>query len=564
MSMTGACSIPTIMLIRTNHSLTATARALALRWTCAALLLVLGCAGTVAGRADTVASLLGNFTINQYCGLKLSNKDAAVHYVVVFGQLPALRELHLADTNGDGVTSQLERDVYVGRLAPGLADGLNLEIDGVSVPLRATHWTSSLPAEQGGFSLRLDVDFAAALPAAAHGSRRKILFSIQNYAGRMGWHEIVVQSAPGLSVFDTNAYSTSLTGGLANALQSLPSTGPLEERSVHLSLVEGGAPSGAVMLAARPGATAPNILTSTSVNTNASGAGGVTEPAWIARETRHLVDAISGPHLVPRIAILAFLGAMLLGAVHALSPGHGKTIVGAYLIGSRGTPRHAVFLGSTVTITHTLGVFVLGFATLYASRFIVPERLFPILSMLSAVLVLGMGILLLVQRTRAAYRALAEAKKGPTEFRAVTAAAGPASGRGLIFAHAHHSHAGTMHSHGGGAMHSHLPPGASGEKVTWRSLLALGISGGLVPCPSAMVLLLAAVALNKTAYGMLLVVAFSVGLAITLTAVGLVFLYARNRFHKPRPGARWPQLLPILSAAVITVLGIGLCVAAVR
>jgi ABC-type nickel/cobalt efflux system permease component RcnA len=113
-------------------------------------------------------------------------------------------------------------------------------------------------------------------------------------------------------------------------------------------------------------------------------------------------------------------------------------------------------------------------------------------------------------------------------------------------------------------MHSHLPPGASGEKVTWRSLLTLGISGGLVPCPSAMVLLLAAVALDKTAYGMLLVVAFSVGLAVTLTAVGLAFLYAGSRFHKPRQGARWPQLLPILSAGLITVLGIGLCFAAVR
>jgi nickel/cobalt exporter len=581
MSTTGACGIPTTMLIHTNHRLTVTAHPRALRWACAALLLVLGCTGAIVGRADTVASLLGNFTINQYCELKLSDQDAAVHYVVVFGQLPALRELHLADTNGDGVTSQLERDTYVGRLAPGLADGLNLEVDGVSVPLRATHWTSSLPTEQGGFSLRLDVDFAATLPAAAQGSRRKILFSNNNYAGRMGWQEIVVQSAPGLSVFDTNAYSTSLTGGLANALQSLPSTGPLEERSVHLSLEVGSAPSGAVMLAARPGTAAPEIQTGASVNTEASGAGGVTEAAWIARETRHLVEAISGPHLEPRIAILALLGAMLLGAVHALSPGHGKTIVGAYLIGSRGTPRHAVFLGSTVTITHTLGVFVLGFATLYASRFIVPERLFPILSMLSAVLVLGMGILLLVQRTRAAYGTLAEAKQGPIVFHPVTAAARSASGRGLIFAHAYgddhghghlhrngpvhdHSHAGTMHSHGGGTMHSHLPPGASGEKVTWRSLLTLGISGGLVPCPSAMVLLLAAVALNKTAYGMLLVVAFSIGLAITLTAVGLAFLYARNRFHKPRQGARWPQLLPILSAGMITVLGIGLCFAAVR
>ena len=582
MSTMEECSIPTIMLIRTNHRFAAAAPARALRRTCAALLLTLGCAGALVGRADTVASLLGNFTINQYCELHLSDKDAAVHYVVVFGQLPALRELHLADTNGDGVTSQLERDTYVGRLASGLGAGLTIEVDGVSVPLRATHWSSSLPAEQGGFSLRLDVDFAAALPAAARGSRRKILFGNQNYAGRMGWHEIVVQSAPGLSVFDTNAYSTSLTGGLANALQSLPSTGPLQERSVHLSFVAGSAPSGAMMLAARPGATAPEIRTSTSANTdsNASVAGGMTEAAWIARQTRHLVDTISGPHLEPGVALLAFLGAMLLGAVHALSPGHGKTIVGAYLIGSRGTPRHAVFLGSTVTITHTLGVFVLGFATLYASRFIVPERLFPILSLLSAVLVLGMGILLLVQRTRAAYGALAEPKTGSIVFHPVAAAARPASGHGLIFAHAHgkdhghshihrnapihHSHAAMMHSHGGGAMHSHLPPGASGEQVTWRSLLTLGISGGLVPCPSAMVLLLAAVSLNKTAFGMLLVVAFSVGLAITLTAVGLAFLYARNRFHKPRQGARWPQLLPILSAGMITVLGVGLCFAAVK
>jgi ABC-type nickel/cobalt efflux system permease component RcnA len=558
------------MPILTMDRPSTTARARPLRWAAVMLLLAFCGIGPGTGRADTVASLLGNFTINQYCGLTLSGKNAVVHYVVVFGQLPALRELHLADTNGDGVTSQLERDAYVGKLTPELAEGLILEVDGVPLTLQATHWTSSLPTEQGGFSLRLDVDFAAALPLEGRSGKHNLQFTNQNYSGRMGWHEIVVQSGSGIAVFDTNAYSTSLTGGLTNALQSLPSTGPLEERSVHLSFDEGNAPAGAVMLAARPGTTAQESQT----KANASSAGGGTESAWIARETRRLVDAISGPHLEPKVAFLALLAAMLLGAVHALSPGHGKTIVGAYLIGSRGTPRHAVFLGTTVTITHTLGVFVLGFATLYASRFIVPERLFPILSMLSAVMVLGMGILLLVQRTRAAYPALTVAKRGSTVFHPVTAAAGPASSRGLIFAQAQgfdhgpghaHSHAdGTLHSHGGGATHSHLPPGASGEKITWRSLLTLGISGGLVPCPSAMVLLLAAVALNKTAYGMLLVVAFSVGLAITLTAVGLAFLYARNRFRKPGRGARWPQLLPILSAGMITILGMGLCFAAVR
>jgi nickel/cobalt exporter len=118
-----------------------------------------------------------------------------------------------------------------------------------------------------------------------------------------------------------------------------------------------------------------------------------------------------------------------------------------------------------------------------------------------------------------------------------------------------------MHSHGG-RVHSHLPPGADGEAVGWRSLLALGISGGLVPCPSALVLLLAAIALNKTAYALLLVVAFSVGLAMTLIAVGFVFLYARHRIGRAVGGAGWIQLLPALSAAAITVVGVLLCYAA--
>jgi len=252
----------------------------------------------------------------------------------------------------------------------------------------------------------------------------------------------------------------------------------------------------------------------------------------------------------------------LLGAVHALSPGHGKAIVGAYLIGSRGTPRHAVFLGVTVTVTHTLGVFALGFATLYASRFIVPERLFPILSLISAILVLGMGVTLLIQRGRIARDALAQPSAGPvTRFRAMAPmAAAPGMSRNLIFAPGAQALDPTRHSHGGGPIHSHLPP----EKITWRSLLALGISGGLVPCPSAMVLLLAAVALDKTAYGMLLVSAFSVGLAMTLTVVGLMFLYARNRFSRPQEEHNWAEWMPVLSAGTITVLGVALCIGALR
>jgi nickel/cobalt transporter (NicO) family protein len=509
----------------------------------------------LAVRADTVASLLGNFTINQFCGLRLASTALEVHYVVVFGQLPALRELHLADADGDGVTSQAERDTYIGKLASGIADGLVLRVDGLKVPLHASHWTSSLPTEQGGFSLRIDVDFAGVFPVAVTDSTRTLEFTNQNYAGRMGWHEIVVKPASGLQIFNTDAYSTSLTRGLSEALRSVPAAGPLDERSVHLSFGN-NAPLDAKLLSGRPASGATMVSLSPPASSG----------RWIADRTRQLVDVISGPHVQPRVAVLALLGALLLGAVHALSPGHGKTIVGAYLIGSRGTPRHALFLGLTVTITHTLGVFALGFATLYASRYVVPERLFPILSLISAALVLVMGIVLLIQRGRVARHVLAGASLSPwRRFQFVgSEATAPVGARGLIFAPALSYVDATMHSHGGGPMHSHLPPGASGEKITWRSLLTLGISGGLVPCPSAMVLLLAAVALNKTAYGMLLVVAFSIGLAITLTLVGVAFLYARNRFRRPSAGTRWAHLLPVVSACTIMFLGIALCVGALR
>jgi nickel/cobalt exporter len=523
-------------------------------WISSGLVLTLLSAWPGVDRADTVASLLGDFTINQYCGLRLAADALNVHYVVVFGQLPALRELHLADADGNGVTTQSERDAYVGTLAPGIADGFLLRVNGAKVPLHATRWTSSLPTEQGGFSLRVDVDFTAALPAGARDVPHTLEFSNQNYPGRIGWHEIVVEPAPGVSVFDTNAFSTSVTNGLADALKALPAEGPLDERTVHLSFGNSSPPQARLLTARADSGEQPNAA--------ASASGG----NYITRQTRQLVAAISAPKVSPQVALLALLGALLLGAVHALSPGHGKTIVGAYLIGSRCTPRHAAFLGATVTITHTLGVFALGFATLYASRFIVPERLFPILSLLSAILVLGMGIALLVQRGRSAREALSGGSAALNTFQPIARMAPTLGGaRGFIYAPGPQPADATMHSHGGGPMHSHLPPGAGGEKINFRSLLALGISGGLVPCPSAMVLLLAAVALNKTAYGIVLVMAFSVGLAITLMLVGLAFIYARNRLSRQvARRSRWTLLLPVMSAAAITVVGIALCGAALK
>jgi ABC-type nickel/cobalt efflux system permease component RcnA len=245
-----------------------------------------------------------------------------------------------------------------------------------------------------------------------------------------------------------------------------------------------------------------------------------------------------------------------------------------------------VFLGLTVTITHTLVVFAVGFATLFASRYVVPERLFPLLSVVSGMLVLGMGMALFRRRwcaMRIAARrsagtgsVLAGAHRVALPYRTLeTAMPAGAGGRSRMLTHVHghhhphnhgdgaHTHHGAlMHSHGG-SMHSHLPPGVDGEKVSWRSLLALGVSGGLVPCPSAMVLLLAAVALNKTAYGLILVGSFSVGLAVTLVGAGFIFLYARHRLRGPLAHSQWLELLPVLSAAAIMIVGAALCYSAV-
>ena len=522
-------------------------------------------------QADTVASLLGNFTINQFSEVSVGGDAIAIHYVVVFGQLPALRELRQADVDRDGVTTQAERDDYIATLAPEFGEQLVVTVDGKRVPLKAARWTTSLPTEQGGFSMRVDLDYVGTMPGAANGATHALRFENRNFDGRIGWREIAIRPTSPASVFDATGFGDSLTKGLTELPQSLPDSGALAENAVAMRFTTGRVPDGVRPLALR--AASPAAVAHPAATTP-DGSGD-----WLQQRTRQLVDLIATPTLAPHVLLLALLAAMALGAIHAFSPGHGKAVVGAYLVGSRSTPRHAVFLGATVTITHTLVVFLIGFATLLASRFIVPEKLFPILSLLSGLLVLGMGLVLLRQHWRSARDVLRGLmrKWNPTPGANVSgmttgmrygaplcAAATPAFGIRRPDAHSHaHAHDGTMHSHGG-RMHSHLPPGARGEDVSWRSLLALGISGGLVPCPSAMVLLLAAIALNKTLFGILLVVAFSVGLAITLTAVGMVFLVARRRLQRRASASQgWLRAMPAVSGVLITLVGLVLCYGAV-
>ncbi|MGC1306033.1 MAG: sulfite exporter TauE/SafE family protein [Phormidesmis sp.] len=284
---------------------------------------------------------------------------------------------------------------------------------------------------------------------------------------------------------------------------------------------------------------------------------------------------------------LTLIGVFAWGAAHSMSPGHGKTLVAAYLVGERATPLHAVFLATVTTITHTVGVFALGLVTLFAARYILPEQLYPWLSLASGCMVIAIGGNLLWQRWRRY-----AAKKGDSHtahghdhgqiHQHESAHSHPhepahshnhghtqshhhepahSHDRGHTHSHnhgqhSHHDHSHHDHSHGGHS-HSHLP--AAGEPVTWRSLLFLGFSAGLVPCPAALVLLLSAIALGNPLSGLILVVVFSLGLSLVLTVLGLLLVYAKQLFkHLPTTQLSWARWLPIASAVGIVVIGVGI------
>lgn len=228
--------------------------------------------------------------------------------------------------------------------------------------------------------------------------------------------------------------------------------------------------------------------------------------------------------LDPAILATALAVAFMLGAAHALTPGHGKAIVAAYLAGSRGRLIDAVYLGGIVTATHTASVFALGLATLYASQHLAPERIYPWLSALSGVLVAGIGGWLLWKRVRG----------------------------GHSHGHQHHHH-GHDHDHDH-TNHNHHHAGA----ISRGGLVSLGISGGLVPCPEALVVLMISVSLQKIGLGLALLVSFSLGLAAVLIAIGVAMVMAAPLVARFAGERGWLRALPVASACVVTLLGVAL------
>lgn len=463
-------------------------------------------AGLVVAATPAWAHPLGNFSINQYSQVTAGSDAIRVHYVVDMAEIPAFTELQSIHPAADGVVSPAEGAAYVTRQAKALVGGLRLTLDGSTVPLRLTGSRLDLPMGQGGMrTLRITLD----LEAPAAGRRPSSLaYASANFAERVGWREIVLQAGPGVFLRSSTASGKDRSRELRAYPQDMLSS-PLDVREARATLGYGA------------GASAPAAVKSPLSSS----------PLVPDR----FATLIATDQLTPTVAATALLLALVLGAAHALTPGHGKTIVAAYLVGARGTAKHAVVLGVTTTLTHTSGVFALGFVMLWVSRAVVPERLYPWLELASGLIVVVIGIVLLTRR-------LAELRKG----------------RAVAHAHGHDDHElahthDDPHTHGPGG-HTHVPQ--DGQSITWKGLIALGISGGLLPCPSALVVLLGAIALHRVAFGLLLILAFSIGLAAVLTGVGLMLVYARRAFERFPVDGRVLRALPVGSALVVTVAGL--------
>ena len=457
---------------------------------------------------------LGNFSVNQFSRLEVEKTRIEIRQILDLAEIPTFQIKDEIDADKDGTLSDAELKLYAEKITPEFLSNLSLTINKQPLEIRLEASRAALSESAGGLpALRIEWNLATDLQNSA--AVNDVRFENKNFAERIGWNEIVVTRAGGVNIFDSNVFGSALSDELkAYPAESLDA--PLAVRTAIFAFSTDAVPENAKPLKNRDGR------------------------ATAAVEKDRLAELINVPEITPAIVLFGLLLAFALGAMHAMSPGHGKTIVGAYLVGSRGTIKHAAFLGLTVTITHTLGVFALGLVTLFASNYILPEKLMPFLSFVSGLLVLYIGLTMFKTRLWAVM--------GRKD-------SGHHHGHDPHHEHEHHSHEAFTHTHDG-HKHSHLPP----NEISWKSLLALGVSGGLLPCPSALVLMLSAISLGRIGYGLFLTIAFSFGLAATLTAVGLIFLLVGKAFAGARLAEnRILKTLPVASAFVIACIGAVIC-----
>ena len=542
--------------------------------------------------------------------LQVDHNRITGSYELQYGELSALDERRRMDTDGDDRISATEQETYIAQRRDALNSNLSLEVDGQPLPVQLENG-ELLPDEPLVAPAQMTLRFQLAAQEAEFTQRHTLVFRDANSFPRLVHADISVEGMP-----------------LVDIDQAVPRQGALKQIRIQ-------APDGPVEAAV---ALEPSELLWQS----GAFAGGQDLPGaasttaeQVSSSTDRLKDMLRSDELSFGMIVFALALSIFLGALHALEPGHGKTIVAAYLIGSRGTVANAIFLGGVVTFTHTFSVIVLGVITLFASRYILPEQIFPWLGASSGLLIMGLGTWLFVRNLKGKGHGHSHGPFGshqhlpaghaheedpdhepahshphPHEHETDTNHHHPhdhdhESTREHPHDHDHDEHEHThedeyplahehghphdhdedehehshehesahdhshehehsrepqsepSHDHGDehGHGHSHVPQG----EVTLGSLLALGISGGIVPCPGALVILLLAVALHRIVFGLTLIISFSLGLAAILIAIGILMVKARPLMERFTGEGRLIRILPVVSSVVI--IGVGFAMA---
>ena len=458
--------------------------------------LLTGAALALMPASPAAAHPLGNFTVNTADQVLVTATGVQVLHVVDLAEIPTV-QLRPKVTAAGGLTPYVERECA--RVAPLLS----LRIDERPATLAVVGARGSVVKGAAGLdTTRLECRLGTGTMPG-----RSVDFVDGAVDQRVGWKEVTVDSRCG-SVSGSDVPRTSPSRLLTSYPSDLLSS-PLDVRAASATVQPGAC------VAADPASDA--VLTALP-----RGVGGI---------TAFFTDFLGRKDLSVAFALLSVFASVAFGVLHALAPGHGKTVMAAYLVGQRGTRRQALQLGSIVTFTHTASVLLLG-GLLTLGTLAAPERVVPFTEVLSGLLLAALGVYLLV----AAVRRIRARRQHQHDHEH----------------HHEHSHRGTTLSH------AELPE----ERLGWRSLAGMGVAGGLVPSPSALVVLLGATALGRAWFGVLLVLCYGIGMAITLTAAGLLLLRAQGVIERRgwtlRRGRDLTALLPIATASVVVLVGLGL------
>jgi ABC-type nickel/cobalt efflux system permease component RcnA len=523
---------------------------------------------------DLLAHPMGNFSISHFAGLRIEAGQIDLRYILDLAEIPTFQEIQAA-----GIVAAPDDPrviAYLESKAEVLKRGLQVTLNGQPLSLETVTENVIFPPGAGNLpTMKIGVVYRAAITGVACPCALE--YHDNNFPGHAGWKEVVVTAAPETTLGLSTARGVSRSQELANYPTDLINSPPQDlEANVTFSV-----PSfvSAAITAGDSGRTIERPVSSVRSATidaaiasktprveraipqsRAAAANETTNQTRVAArvDASGTIQLNANQQATPRNAftelmtrrqlsfsflVAAVLLAIGLGALHALEPGHGKTIVAAYLVGSRGTPTHAVLLGIIVTAAHTTGVYLLGAVTLYASRFIVPERLYPWLGVTSGLMIATLASFMLV-------RALTVEEPEHDHV----------SGR----AHRHWftslgKRGNTDFTSDAGNARSAQAPVPGDAKISLAQLLTLGITGGMVPCPAALVVLLSAISLNRVGVGLLLIIAFSCGLAAVLIGIGLLMVCGRRLMMKWRgEGAVAKRWLPAVSAGFMAILGVGI------